>query len=81
MSESPLEEELLEKLHGVLRACDGVSDGARILVDLLVVATGAGLVAEEVDLLEALRLDVLQAVGLVPTLGELRNPSASAHVS
>lgn len=70
------EEEVLEDGHGVLRAGDGVADGACVFVDLVVVAASVDVVAEEVDLFKAFRLDVLQAVGLVPALGELCGPMA-----
>lgn len=69
--------ELLEDADGVLRAGDGVSDGAGVGVNLVVVAALEGLVAEEVDGvvgdaigLLGLVLEVLEAVGLIPASGE-----------
>jgi hypothetical protein len=54
-----------------------VTNGSRVLVDLVVVAALVGLVAEKVDggVVDAAGLllfcgDVLEAVCLVPTLGE-----------
>ena len=54
-----------------------MADGAGVAVDLVVVAAGEGLVAEEVDrlILDAagelgLGLEVPEAVGLVPAGGE-----------
>jgi hypothetical protein len=67
---------LLELVHGVLRAIDSVSNGAGVFINLIVVTSNESLVTEEVDgaVFDArdalLRLDVLQAVGLVPTGGE-----------
>lgn len=69
-------EKLLQLSNGLLRAGDAVTNGARVLEDLVVVAALVGLVAEEVDgaVLDAadlvLGFDVLQAVGLVPASGE-----------
>lgn len=69
--------ELLDELEGVLRALDRVTNGTLILVDLVVVTTHGGLVAEEVDVfvcdatrLLSLGLEVLEAVGLVPASRE-----------
>jgi hypothetical protein len=67
--------QLLELSGSVLGGLDAVADGARILVDLVVVTTLVCLVAEEVDCRVLgskllLGLDVLQAVCLVPTSGE-----------
>ena len=74
---NPLQvEQLLQLSHGLLGAGHAVTDGARVLEDLVVVAALVGLVAEEVDgaVLDAadllLGFDVLQAVGLVPASGE-----------
>jgi hypothetical protein len=67
---------LLELLHGVLGAIDSVSNGAGVFINLIVVTSNESLVTEEVDgaVFDArdalLRLDVLQAVGLVPPGGE-----------
>lgn len=67
---------LLELVHGVLGAIDSVSNGAGVFINLIVVTSNESLVTEEVDgaVFDArdalLRLDVLQAVGLVPTGGE-----------
>ena len=53
-----------------------MSNGARVFVDLIIISSDESLVAEEVDGLvfdtrDALfSLDVLQAVGLIPTSGE-----------
>lgn len=71
--------QLLELLHRILRVLDRVSDGSWVLVDLPIVAAFESLVAEEVNLVVfdsrqarygGLSFDVLQAVRLVPTLGE-----------
>jgi hypothetical protein len=67
--------QLLEFSSGVLGGLDAVADGARILVDLVIVTTLVCLVAEEVDCRVLgskllLSLDVLQAVCLVPTSRE-----------
>lgn len=67
---------LLQLLHGVLWTIDRVTDSARVRKDLIIIAAGEALVAEEVDCLVVdagdvlLGLDVLQAVSLVPTSGE-----------
>ena len=70
-------EELLELLHRVVGPVDRVADGARVVVDLVVVAALGCLVAKEVDgsVLDAagllgLVLEVRQAEGLVPAGGE-----------
>lgn len=68
-------EQLLELSGSVLRGLDAVADGARVLVDLVVVTTLVCLVAEEVDrcvlgAVPLLGLNVLQAVCLVPASGE-----------
>lgn len=53
-----------------------MTDSARVRKDLIIIAAGEALVAEEVDCLVVdagdvlLGLDVLQAVSLVPTSGE-----------
>jgi hypothetical protein len=67
--------QLLELSSSVLRGLDAVTNGARILVNLVVVTALVCLVAEEVDCrvlgsVLLLGLDVLQAVCLVPTSGE-----------
>lgn len=59
-------EELLQDSDGVVRRLHSVANGSWVGVDLPVVTTLVGLVAEEVDLLEALVLHVLKSVGLVP---------------
>lgn len=65
-------EQLPQLSHRLLRASHTVTNSARVLENLVVVAALVSLVAEEVDLavLDAsdllLGLDVLQAVGLVP---------------
>ncbi len=70
-------EQLLQLPHGVLGPGDGVADRPGVAEDLVVVAALGGLVAEEVDgrVLDAARplglvLQVLQAVRLVPAVGE-----------
>lgn len=70
-------EGLLYLPQAVLGALDGVTNGAGVDVDLVVIAALAGLVAEEVDVgvfdaagLLGLVLKVLQAVRLVPTRRE-----------
>jgi hypothetical protein len=67
----------VELIDGVLRARHRVADGPAVLKDLVVVAAHKRLVAKEVDrrVLDAagplgLVLEVLQAVRLVPALGE-----------
>jgi transcriptional regulator of aromatic amino acid metabolism len=68
--------QLLQLVDGVLRAVNGVSNGARVFVNLVIVSSDEGLIAEEVDgrVFDTrdvlLRLNVLQAVGLVPAGGE-----------
>lgn len=66
--------ELLQLCHRILRAGHRVSDCPRIAVDLVVVSSLVSLVTEEVDRLVLdtsrllrLVLEVLQAVGLVPS--------------
>lgn len=54
--------------HGVFRASHSVAFSARILKDLMVIATREGLVAKEVHRAEVGQ--VLQAVRLIPALGE-----------
>jgi hypothetical protein len=61
------EEKLVQELDGVLRAGNGVADGARVAEDLVIVTTLVRLVTEEVDLVKALVLNVAERVGLVPT--------------
>lgn len=73
-------EKLLQLRHGVVGTLDRVSDGARVVVDLPIVAALESLVAKEVDVLvldagEALcgvgfGLDLGQAVSLVPAVRE-----------
>lgn len=69
-------EELFEDAHGVFWTSDRVANGALISVDLVVVTTLEGLVAEEVNVLvgnaalSGLVLEVLKAVGLIPASGE-----------
>lgn len=70
-------EELLNLTHGVLRTVYRVANGTVISVDFVVVATRAGLVTEEVDVLVgdaarllSLSLEVLKAVCLVPASRE-----------
>ena len=69
-------EQLPQLSHRLLRASHTVTNSARVLENLVVVAALVGLVAEEVDgaVLDAadllLGFDVLQAVGLVPASGE-----------
>merc|ERR1711939_566589 len=67
--------QLLELGSSVFGCLDAVADGARVLVDLVVVAALVCLVTEEVDggvlvAILLLSLDVLQAVCLVPASGE-----------
>ena len=72
--------ELLQLLHGVFWALDGMADGSGIVIDFPVISTLECFVPEKVDVLvvntgESLGrvsfgLDVLQAVGLVPSGGE-----------
>lgn len=67
--------QLLELGGSILRALDAVADGARVLVDFVVVTALVCLVAEEVDgcvlvAILLLGLNVLQAVCLVPASGE-----------
>lgn len=66
-------EKPLQLLHGIVRTLDSVSNRPRVRVNLIVIASDKALVAEEVDVLVfsarniLLGLDVLQAIGLVPT--------------
>ena len=66
--ERPIDEKLLQQRHGLLRACYGmrllIRDLLDLFVDLVVIAAGECLVAEEVDLL--VMLQELQTIGLVP---------------
>lgn len=68
---------LLDNADRVLGRLDGMSNGARVTVDLPVIAALKGLVAEEMYLLICdaafflgLIFEVLEAVGLVPACGE-----------
>lgn len=69
-------EKLLEITDSVLGASDSVADGPLVAKDLVVVAALKGLVTKEVDVLvsdtavSGVVLEVLEAVGLVPTSGE-----------
>ena len=70
-------EKLLQLGHSLLWVLYAVPDRPLVLVNFVVVAALVRLVAEEVDRLEVhtiglvlVLLDVLQAVGLVPTSGE-----------
>lgn len=63
------EEELLELLHSVFGAGDGVPDRPAVLEDLVVITALKCLVAEKVDLVKALGFDVAKRVGLVPAYG------------
>jgi hypothetical protein len=47
-----------------------MSDGPAVLVDLVIVSSLVSLVSEEVDLFEALVLDMAESIGLVPALWE-----------
>lgn len=67
---SILQEQLLADSHRVIRALDSMSDSSRIIEDLPVISAFESLIAEEVNLLEVLVLDVLQAVCLVPSSWE-----------
>lgn len=64
---------LLQLFHGVIRTIDGVTNSARVLIDLMVIAADEAFVTEEVNVLVLgagdvlLGLDVLQAVGFIPT--------------
>jgi hypothetical protein len=61
------EEELAALLDGVVGAGGGVAFHLRVGKDLVIITTGESLVPEEVDIAVAVLLQVLQAVGLVPT--------------
>lgn len=66
-------EKLLQLLHGIIRTLDDVTNRSRVTVDLIVITSDKTLVTEEVDVLVfgagdvLFGLDVLQAIGLVPT--------------
>jgi hypothetical protein len=62
--------ELLALLDGVGGPRGAVATDTGMVKDLEVVAALEGLVAEEVDLVEVPRGQELEAVGLVPALGE-----------
>lgn len=69
--------QLLQDAHGILGALNSVANGPGVVENLPVVAALKCLVAEEVDVLVGdavgllgLVLEVLQAVGLVPAVGE-----------
>ena len=68
-------EQLLELGNGIIRALDAVPNGARVFVDLVVVASLIRLVSEEVNggVLDAqalLVLNMLETVSLVPAARE-----------
>ena len=69
-------QQLLQLRIGIVWVLDLVSDSPLVAVDLPVISTLVGLVTKEVDLVvddtreSLLRLNVSQAVGLVPTSGE-----------
>jgi hypothetical protein len=65
-----LEKKLVQNLHSLLGVLDRVAFNIRVRVDFIVVTTLVSLVAKEVNVGEALVLDVAQAVGLVPSSGE-----------
>lgn len=65
-----LREELGQDAHGILGRLDRVAGHIRVGINLVVVTALKGLVAKEVNVLEALLLDVAEAVGLVPASGE-----------
>jgi hypothetical protein len=46
-----------------------MTDSASIFIDFVIVSTGSAFISEEVNLIEVL-LNKLQAVALVPALGE-----------
>ena len=59
--------EQFSQLHdGIFRRDDSVADGPRVFKELLVIAAFAGTIAEEVDLVETIFLDMLQAKPFVP---------------
>ena len=58
--------------HGVIRALDGMADGPRVFVDLVVVAALVALVAEEVDLLETFLFDMLKGISFIPACARSR---------
>lgn len=67
-------EQLLQLGHGILRACNRVTDCPAILVDLVIVTALVCLVTKEVDsgillatVVLGLGLEMLKAVGLIPT--------------
>merc|ERR1719383_210785 len=62
-------EVFIELFHGVLWSCDGDAFGARVRIDLKVVAAGICAIAEENDAPE-IPLEEFEAVSLVPTLRE-----------
>lgn len=70
-------ESLLDLSYGLIGVLHGVADSPWVLVNLVIITTLEGLVAEEVDggVVDAagllgLVLEVLEAVPLVPALGE-----------
>lgn len=62
------EEKFLELLFRVFGPEDSMSYSSGIAEDLVVIAARSSIITEKVYLLEILILDMLQAVGLVPTL-------------
>ena len=64
-----MEEKLVENGDGIIGGSDFMTDGARVCVDLMIVSTWLALITKEVELIEVL-LNKLEAVALVPTLGE-----------
>ncbi len=59
-------EQFSQLIDGVFGRGDRVADGPRVIKKLLVIAAFAGSIAEEVDFLESIFLDVLQAKPFVP---------------
>ena len=64
------EKDLTASLHRVLKGHPTVANTPGVCVDLKVVPTGAGLVLKEVDGVEAVLVQAVQAVALVPALRE-----------
>ena len=64
-----MEEKLVENADSIIRGSDFMTDGAGVGEDLMIVATWLALISKEVKLIEVL-LNKLEAVALVPSLGE-----------
>lgn len=72
-------EESCALLHHIIRICDSVPNSAGIFENLVVVAAGSSFVAEEMYLAVIFLLHELEAIALVPTVGETIKADLSAN--